>query len=122
MSRTILVVDDSPSVRQMISNTLKSAGYSVVVATDGKEALDSATRARPDAVITDQNMPNLDGLGFCKAFKSSPANASVPIVFLSTESEASMKARAREAGAIGWMVKPFDQQQLLSVVSRLVQP
>ena len=122
MSRTVLVVDDSPSVRQMISNTLKGAGYNVVTAVDGQDALNTANSTRPDAVITDQNMPNLDGLGFCRAFRAKPQFAAVPIVFLSTESEGSVKAQAREAGAIGWMVKPFDQAQLLGVMARLVQP
>lgn len=120
MSKTVLVVDDSPSVRQMISNTLQGAGYAVVTACDGQEALDVAGRVSPDAVITDQNMPNLDGLGFCRAFRARPEHQGVPVVFLSTESEDSIKAKAREAGAIGWMVKPFNQQKLLDVMARLV--
>lgn len=120
MSKTVLVVDDSPSVRQMISNTLQGAGYAVVTACDGQEALDVAGRASPDAVITDQNMPNLDGLGFCRAFRARPEHQGVPVVFLSTESEDMIKAKARDAGAIGWMVKPFNQQKLLDVMARLV--
>lgn len=120
MSKTVLVVDDSPSVRQMISNTLQGAGYAVVTACDGQEALDVAGRVSPDAVITDQNMPNLDGLGFCRAFRARPEHQGVPVVFLSTESEDSIKVKAREAGAIGWMVKPFNQQKLLDVMARLV--
>ncbi len=120
MTRTVLVVDDSPSVRQMIANTLKTAGYQVVTANDGQDALERARTMRPDAVITDQNMPRLDGLGFCKAFREMPQNRGVPVVFLSTESTDAIKQKARTAGAIGWLVKPFDQEKLLNVMSRLV--
>ncbi|NDV00320.1 response regulator [Pseudoroseicyclus tamaricis] len=120
MTRTVLVVDDSPSVRQMISNTLKGAGYAVVTAEDGQAALDLTKTMRPDAVITDQNMPRLDGLSFVRAFRAAPQNKGVPVVFCSTESQASVKEEARAAGAIGWMVKPFDQQKLLGVMSKLV--
>lgn len=120
MTRKILVVDDSPSVRQMIASTLKDAGYDVATASDGQEALD-ISQGRPfHAVITDQNMPRLDGLGFCRAFRARPENRGVPVVFLSTESEASIREKARAAGAIGWMIKPFDQQKLLGVISRVV--
>ncbi|MCA2012717.1 response regulator [Pararhodobacter sp. CCB-MM2] len=120
MTRSILVVDDSPSVRQMIARTLQGAGYTVDTAVDGQDALEKTQRKPFNAVITDQNMPRLDGLGFCKAFRSKPENSGVPVVFLSTESEAAIKEKARSAGAIGWMVKPFDQEKLLSVVRKLV--
>lgn len=117
---TVLVVDDSPSVRQMIAKTLTGAGYQVVTASDGQEALDRTRQSRPDAVITDQNMPRLDGLSFCRAFRQRPENRGVPVIFLSTESAEAIKQKAREAGAIGWMVKPFDQQKLLGVMERVV--
>lgn len=120
MTRTILVVDDSPSVRNMIASTLQSAGYSVDTAQDGQEALEATRRKAFQAVITDQNMPRLDGVGFCEAFRARPENRGVPVVFLSTESETAVKQRARAAGAIGWMTKPFDQAKLLSVVSKVV--
>lgn len=120
MTRSILVVDDSLSVRQMIATTLKSAGYDVATAVDGQDALDISRNRSFDAVITDQNMPRLDGLGFCQAFRARPANLGVPIVFLSTETAAAIKDKARAAGAIGWMVKPFDQQKLLSVIGKVV--
>ncbi len=120
MTRSILVVDDSPSVRQMISSTLRDAGYDVSTAVDGQDALEVSSRKRFHAVITDQNMPRLDGLSFCRAFRERPENRGVPVVFLSTESEASVKEKARAAGAIGWMIKPFDQEKLLGVVSRVV--
>ncbi|KAA9008010.1 response regulator [Histidinibacterium aquaticum] len=120
MTRTVLVVDDSPSVRRMISMTLKGAGYSVVEAEDGQMALERASSARPDAVITDQNMPRLDGLGFVRAFRARPEGRGVPVVFLSTETDAAKKDQARAAGAIGWMVKPFDQAKLLDVMRRVL--
>lgn len=120
MKRTILVVDDSPSVLRMIANTLQGAGYDVVTASDGQDALDPCGQGRPHAVITDQNMPRLDGLGFCRAFRARPENHGVPVIFLSTESEAAIREKARAAGAIGWIFKPFDQQRLLSVVGRMV--
>ncbi|QFT64563.1 two-component system, chemotaxis family, response regulator CheY [Roseivivax halotolerans] len=120
MTRTVLVVDDSPSVRQMMANTLKGAGFVVVTAADGQEALDVCGRLRPDAVVTDQNMPRLDGIGFCRAFRTTPQNLGVPIIFLSTESEDAIKQKARAAGAIGWMIKPFDQAKLLAVINRVL--
>ena len=120
MASKILVVDDSASVRMMVSNTLKAAGYLVEMAEDGQAALDISEGKSFQAVITDQNMPRLDGISFCKEFRSRPANRGVPVVFLSTESESAIKEKAKAAGAIGWIVKPFDQQKLLSVVSRIV--
>ena len=120
MTQSILVVDDSPSVRQMIARTLQGAGYRVETAVDGQDALELTQRQSFAAVITDQNMPRLDGLGFCKAFRARPGNQGIPVVFLSTESEASIKEKAKAAGAIGWMIKPFDQEKLLSVMRRLV--
>lgn len=122
MAHRILVVDDSPSVRMMVSNTLQAAGYQVETAEDGQAALDVSARQSFKAVITDQNMPRLDGIGFCKAFRSRPENRGVPVVFLSTESESTIKEKAKAAGAIGWILKPFDQQKLLSVVGKIVGP
>lgn len=120
MSRRILVVDDSPSIRRMVALTLKGAGYDVVEAGDGQDALDRATAAPFDAILTDQNMPRMDGLSFIREFRKRPEGRSVPIVFLSTESEGALKDSARDAGATGWMTKPFDQAKLLSVLSRVV--
>ncbi|MEA5161660.1 response regulator [Cereibacter johrii] len=119
MSKTILAVDDSPSVRQMVRLTLVGAGYTVVEAVDGQDALEKATAQRFDAILTDQNMPRLDGLGFIRKFRTLPEGKGVPIVFLSTESQDTLKAQAKEAGAIGWMIKPFDQAQLLAVVKKV---
>ena len=119
MSKTILVVDDSPSVRRMVSMTLKGAGYAVVEAEDGQAGLDSAKASRPDAIITDQNMPRLDGLSFIKAFRAA-GGTGVPVVFLSTENEGGLRDQARAAGALGWMTKPFDQAKLLDVMKKMV--
>ncbi|ABA78604.1 response regulator [Rhodobacter sphaeroides] len=119
MSKTILAVDDSPSVRQMVRLTLVGAGYTVVEAVDGQDALEKATAQRFDAILTDQNMPRLDGIGFIRKFRTLPEGKGVPIVFLSTESQDTLKAQAKEAGAIGWMIKPFDQAQLLAVVKKV---
>lgn len=120
MSRRILVVDDSPSIRRMVALTLKGAGYDVVEAEDGQAALDRTAAERFDAVLTDQNMPRLDGLGFIQEFRKRPEGQGVPVVVLSTESEGGLKDSARAAGATGWMTKPFDQAKLLSVMSRVL--
>ena len=120
MSKTVLVVDDSPSVRKMVQMTLAGAGYDIIEAEDGQDAFEKATSNRIDAVLTDQNMPRLDGLSFIRQFRGTPQSVGVPIVFLSTESDAPLKAQAKEAGATGWMVKPFDQNQILAVVKKIV--
>ncbi len=120
MSKTILMVDDSASVRQMVGMTLKQAGYSVVEAGDGREALQKASANRVDAVITDLNMPGMDGLSFIRAYRATPASSGVPIVFLTTESDEGLKAQAKQAGATGWMVKPFKPDQLLAIMRKVV--
>ena len=119
MTKTILAIDDSPSVRQMVQMTLKGAGYAVVEAVDGEDGLAKAQASRFDAVITDQNMPKLDGIGFIRKFRELPNAVGVPVVFLSTESRDDLKAEARAAGATGWMTKPFDQDMLLNVVKKI---
>ena len=122
MSRKVLVVDDSASIRRMVAMTLRGAGYQVEEASDGQDALDRVASYRPDAVLTDQNMPRLDGLSFIRAFRARPESRGVPVIFLSTETEGAIKDQARAAGAIGWMTKPFDQQKLLSVMAKVVGP
>lgn len=122
MSKTILVVDDSPSIRRMVSATLRDAGYGVVEATDGQDALAKAVAQPFAGVITDQNMPNMDGLGFIRAYRGRQESLGVPIIFLSTETEEGLKAQARAAGAVGWMKKPFEQGQLLAVIRKVVGP
>lgn len=120
MPKTILAVDDSPSVRTMVRLTLTGAGYDVIEAVDGEDGLAKAQANHVDAILTDQNMPRLDGLGFIRRFRQLPKSVGVPIVFLSTESQDALKLQAKDAGATGWMVKPFDQPQLLAVVRRMV--
>ncbi|AWB49369.1 two-component system response regulator [Gemmobacter aquarius] len=120
MSKTILTVDDSPSIRRMIAMTLQEAGYSVIEAVDGKDGLEKATSQAIDAIITDQNMPNLDGLGMIRALRQHPMGRGVPIVVLSTDGQEDLKAQAREAGALGWMMKPFTQDKLLAVVKKVL--
>jgi two-component system, chemotaxis family, chemotaxis protein CheY len=121
MTKTILAIDDSPSVRMMVQMTLSGAGYSVVLANDGEDGFEKALSHRPHAVLTDQNMPRLDGLGFIRKFRQTPQSAGVPVVFISTESNPAVLQQARDAGATGWIVKPFDQAKLLSVVGKLVK-
>ncbi len=120
MSKTILSVDDSASIRQMVAFTLESAGYKVATATDGRDALTRLKAQPADLVITDLNMPNLDGLGLIREIRALPQFKFVPIVFLTTESEEAKKREAKAAGATGWIVKPFQSEQLVAVVKKLL--
>lgn len=120
MAKTILAVDDSASIRQMVSFTLKSAGYEVVEAVDGMDGLEKAKAGGVSLVLTDQNMPRLDGLGLIKSLRGMPQYASTPILMLTTESSDAMKSQGRAAGATGWLVKPFDPQKLVEVVKKVI--
>ncbi len=120
MRKTVLAVDDSASIRQMVSFTLKSAGYGVVEAADGLAGLKAAQSAVFNLVLTDQNMPNMDGLTLIKSLRALPAYRKVPILMLTTESSATIKSQGRAAGATGWLVKPFDPAQLLEVVAKVI--
>ena len=120
MAKTILSVDDSGSSRQMGSFTLKSAGYTVIEAVDGQDGLDKAKQKTVDLVLTDQNMPRMDGLTLIKSLRAMPAYRSVPILMLTTESGDAMKSQGKAAGATGWIVKPFDPQKLLEVVKKVI--
>ena len=118
---SILAVDDSASMRQMVSFTLKNAGYDVVEAVDGEDAFEKA-RARDFAlVLTDQNMPRLDGLGLTRKLRETPKFKTVPILILTTESSDQMKQAGRAAGATGWLVKPFDPAKLIEVIKKVVR-
>ena len=119
--RTILAVDDSASMRQMVAVTLKSAGYEVVSAVDGLDAWHKSAERPCDLVSTDQNMPNLDGLGLTRKLRQSEQFRSVPILILTTESSDEMKQAGRAAGATGWLVKPFDPVKLVEVVGRVIR-
>jgi two-component system, chemotaxis family, chemotaxis protein CheY len=118
---SILAVDDSASMRQMVSFTLKNAGYHVVEAVDGEDAFDKARARDFDLVLTDQNMPRLDGIGLTKMLRNTPKFKSTPILILTTESSDAMKQAGREAGATGWMVKPFDPAKLIEVIAKVIR-
>jgi two-component system chemotaxis response regulator CheY len=122
MSKTILVVDDSSSLRMAVRIALSGAGYEVVEAEDGKQALTKLDGRKYHLVISDVNMPNLDGYGFVTAMKQMAAYKYTPVVMLTTEDSDDKKERGREAGAKAWIVKPFLPPQLLNVVSKLVMP
>jgi two-component system chemotaxis response regulator CheY len=118
--KTILAVDDSGSLRQMLSFSLKAAGYGVIEAVDGQDGLDKAKQQQVDMVLTDQNMPGMDGLSLIKALRAMKNYQNVPILMLTTESGDDMKAMGRAAGANGWLVKPFDPARLTEVVKKLI--
>ncbi len=118
MSGRIMTVDDSASVRQMVSFALRNAGYTVVEAQDGKDALDKLDSS-VGMIITDLNMPRMDGIQLIKAVRGGAGNRFMPIIMLTTESQASKKAEGKAAGATGWIVKPFKPEQLLAVVKKV---
>jgi two-component system, chemotaxis family, chemotaxis protein CheY len=120
MVKTILAVDDSASIRQMVSFTLKNAGYEVIEAQDGRDGLEKAKACGVSLILTDQNMPRMDGLTLIKSLRTLPQYASTPILMLTTESSDTMKAQGRAAGATGWLVKPFDPQKLIEVVRKVI--
>lgn len=116
----ILIVDDSASIRAAIKIALSGEGHAVSEAANGAEGLEKAKSIGPDLVITDLNMPVMDGLTMIRHLRADPALAGTPIIFLTTESDAEIKAQAKAAGATGWMVKPFDLEQLISVVAKVL--
>ena len=121
MMKTILTIDDSASIRQMVALTLTAAGFNVEQAADGAVGLKLATSVRVDAVLTDLNMPVMNGLEFLKKFRQHPAGKGIPVILLTTESDEELKRQARENGATGWIVKPFKQDQLLAVIKMLIR-
>lgn len=121
MGKTILIVDDSASMRQMVSFTLRDAGYAVVDAVDGMDGLSKSASVKADVVLTDLNMPNLDGIGMIRGLRSTPAYKFTPIVMLTTESQESKKMEGRKAGASAWIVKPFKPEQLVDLVKRFAR-
>lgn len=120
MGKRILVVDDSVSIRQMVTFTLKGAGFETDEAADGKAALEKAKAKAFDLVFTDQNMPVMDGLTLIRSLRDLASYKRTPILMLTTEAGDEMKNKGREAGATGWLVKPFDPQKLLQVVSKVL--
>lgn len=117
---TILAVDDSASMRQMVSFTLKGAGYDVTEASDGQEALDIAKTKAFDLVVTDVNMPRMDGITLIGELRKLPAFKFTPLLMLTTESGADKKQAGRAAGATGWIVKPFNPDQLIKTVQKVL--
>jgi two-component system, chemotaxis family, chemotaxis protein CheY len=122
MAKTILIVDDSASVRQVVSIALKGAGYDVITGVDGKDALTKLNGQRVHLIISDVNMPNMDGITFVSEAKKLPAYKFTPIIMLTTESQEEKKKQAQAAGAKAWVTKPFQPEQMLSAVAKLVQP
>ncbi|MBF0155064.1 MAG: response regulator [Magnetococcales bacterium] len=120
MAKTIMTVDDSSSVRQMVTLTLKGEGYNVVEGVDGKDALNKLKANPVDMVITDLNMPNMDGITLIRELRALPAFKFTPIVMLTTESQANKKSEGKDAGATGWIVKPFKPAQLLQVIKKVL--
>lgn len=122
MAKTILVVDDSASLRQVVSIALRGAGYDVIEAEDGKDALSKCTGQKINLVISDVNMPNMDGITFVKELKKNPKYKFTPVIMLTTESQEGKKREGQAAGAKAWVVKPFKPDQMLNAVSKLIMP
>ncbi len=122
MAKIVLVVDDSSTVRQQVATALKQAGFAIVEAADGQEGLATVDSNRDIAmVVCDVNMPNMNGLEMVEKVKSKPENKALPILMLTTEGQPSMIKRAKEAGASGWIVKPFDANQLVHTAKHLTK-
>jgi two-component system chemotaxis response regulator CheY len=117
---TILAVDDSASMRQMVSFTLKGAGYNVVEAVDGVDALNKAKAQSFDCIVTDVNMPNKDGIALIKDLRALPNYKFTPMLMLTTESGMDKKQQGKDAGATGWIVKPFNPDQLLKTINKVL--
>jgi two-component system, chemotaxis family, chemotaxis protein CheY len=120
MSKIIMTVDDSASVRQMVSFTLKQSGYQVIEAVDGRDALSKLNGSSVHMLLTDLNMPNMDGIELIRNVRANSSFKFIPIVMLTTESQAEKKQEGKNAGATGWIVKPFKPDQLLAVVKKVL--
>lgn len=122
MAKTIMIVDDSISMRQVVGMALKGAGYDVLEGSDGKDALSKLSGQKVHLIISDVNMPNMDGISFVKALKQMPSYKFTPVIMLTTESQEAKKQEGQAAGAKAWVVKPFKPEQLLGAVQKLVLP
>lgn len=122
MAKTVMIVDDSSSLRQVVSMALKGAGYETIEACDGKDALAKLTGDKIHLIISDVNMPNMDGITFVKEVKKHPKYKFTPVIMLTTESQEGKKAEGQAAGAKAWVVKPFQPQQMLAAVAKLILP
>ena len=119
MTKTVLTIDDSRTMREMLNLALVQAGYRVIQAVDGVEGLEVLQAEGADVVITDINMPRMDGFGVIEGVRADPTHRATPILVLTTESDATKKERARKAGATGWIVKPFNPEKLIDAVRRV---
>lgn len=119
MTIKVLAIDDSRTIRSLVQKVMQDAGFACVCADDGVKGVAMFAQENPDVVITDINMPNLDGYGVISQIRGGAVNRTVPILVLTTESADHLKARAREAGATGWIIKPFDDAAIISVVRRV---
>jgi len=122
MAKTIMIVDDSASLRQVVGITLKTAGYEIVEGSDGKDALAKLDGRKVHLIISDVNMPNMDGITFLKAVKQLPNYKFTPVIMLTTEAQEARKLEGQAAGAKAWVVKPFKPEQMLNAVSKLCLP
>jgi two-component system chemotaxis response regulator CheY len=122
MPKNIMIVDDSASLRQVVSIALRGAGYQVLEACDGKDALAKLTGQKVHLIISDVNMPNMDGISFVRTLKQSSLYKFTPVIMLTTESQEAKKQQGQAAGAKAWVVKPFKPEQMLNAVQRLVLP
>lgn len=118
--KTVLTVDDSASIRQMVSFTLGEAGYNVIQASDGRDGLAKVKSSNVNLVITDLNMPVMDGIALIKSIREIPSLKFIPILMLTTESQNEKKIQGKQAGATGWIIKPFKPEQLVSVVKKVL--
>jgi two-component system, chemotaxis family, chemotaxis protein CheY len=122
MAKTVMVVDDSASLRQVVSIALKGAGYDTIEACDGKDALSKLNGTKIHLIISDVNMPNMDGITFLKELKQLPNHKFTPVIMLTTESQEGKKAEGQAAGAKAWVIKPFQPQTMLTAVAKLILP
>lgn len=122
MAKTIMIIDDSATLRQVVAVTLKKAGYDVIEASDGKDALNKLTGQKINLIICDVNMPNMDGITFLKELKNKPNYKFTPVIMLTTESQEAKKQEGKAAGAKAWVVKPFKPEQMLAAIEKLILP
>ncbi len=120
MAKKILIVDDSPTMRQMVSFTLREAKFDVLEAEDGQDALKKVEKEKFDLILTDLNMPIMDGITFIRNARGLPGTKYTPILMLTTENQAEKKSEGKAAGATGWIIKPFDPTKLLAVIGKVL--
>lgn len=120
MTKTVLIVDDSISIRKMVGYTLKQAGFAVIEGENGQDALAQMDTHKVDLIVTDLNMPVMDGIAFIRQVRARPSAKGIPVLMLTTESQDSKKQEGKTAGATGWIVKPFHPDKLLAILARVL--